>query len=388
MTKSEPRQSSLRAVLPPFVTTRLLILITVLFASGLRFDVPVQEFGDRIQEPMITLAQPGLAQKVGTKVLNADAAWYADIARNGYEVKPFDASSEHNWAFFPLFPLLLRAAGKVTGEYGLTGSILSSVLFCFALVQLHKLVLEYGYGPEVANRTIFYLAAYPTSYFFSLPFTESLFLFLSVTSFLAAKQDRWWLAGLCGGLAASTRITGVCLFPVLAIVYWQRYRSINIQALALLLIPAGMVPFMIFLHRITGNAIAFLDIQVAWGHSFGLFLKPLWEYIKSPLEINWRWDFRCLNFLVAVLAFACSAVLFRKKQWAMGTYVLLFVVIPLTAMRLQSLTRYVMVAFPIFIVLAEAGKAARFDQVVKTIFLFALGAMTLLFALHFSMAMS
>jgi hypothetical protein len=388
MSKTPTPQSSLRSVLPAFLLTRLLIFIVFLFAAGLRFDLPVQELGDRIQEPMISLSQPNLVQRLRSKVSNADAGWYIVIAANGYDVQPFDASREHNWAFFPLFPLLLRAFGKITGEYGLTGSILSSLLFLFGLVQLHKLVLELGHKAEDADRAVFYLAAFPTSYFFSLPFTESLFLLLSVSCVLAAKRDSWWLAGLCGGLAASTRITGVCLFPVLALLYWQTYRSINVKALALLLIPAGIVPYMIFLHRITGNPLAFMDIQVAWGHSFGFFLKPLWEYVKSPMEINWRWDFRFLNFLAAILAFGCSVVLFRKKQWAFGTYTLLCVLIPLSAMRLQSLTRYVMVAFPIFIVLAEAGRSHRVDQIIRTVFLFVLGAMTLLFALNFSMAMS
>jgi hypothetical protein len=145
---------------------------------------------------------------------------------------------------------------------------------------------------------------------------------------------------------------------------------------------------MIFLHRITGNALAFMDVQAAWGHSFGFFLRPLWEYLRRPLEINWGWDFRFLNFLAAMLALGCSVVLFRKRQWAMGLYTLLCVFIPLSAMRLQSLTRYTMVAFPIFIVLAQAGRSVLVDQIIRCVFLFTLGAMTLLFALHFSMAMS
>src|SRR4029453_10865316 len=179
-----------------FVITRALIFLVLLFASALHFDVPVQEFGDRIQEPIISLRDSGLAARLGNKGLNADALWYADIARNGYERAPFEASKEHNWAFFPLFPLLLRLAGKITGEYGLTGSILASVFFLLALIQLHRLVLELGYEPDTADRAVFYLAVFPVSYFFSLPFTESLFLLLSVSSIRAAVKNSWWLAGL------------------------------------------------------------------------------------------------------------------------------------------------------------------------------------------------
>jgi hypothetical protein len=381
-------RSSLRAALFPFLLTRFLIFVLLLFASALSFDEPVQEFGARIQEPVISLTQPGLMHSLRTKLTNSDAGWYVEIAAHGYERQPFDATREHNWAFFPLFPLLLGFFGRITGEYGLTGSILSSLFFLLALVQLHRLVLAFGFESEHAHRSVFYLAAFPTSYFFSLPFTESLFLLLSVSCFLAAKKDAWWLAGVFGGLAAGTRITGLCLFPALALLYWQRYGRLNANVFSLLLIPAGIVPYMIFLHRVTGNAFAFFDVQAAWGHSPGLFLRPLWEYLKDPLDLSFRWDFRLLNFLAALLGFACGAVLLKRKQWALGTYTLLCVILPLSAMHLQSLTRYTMIAFPIFILLAEAGKSSRIDETIRTVFLFLLGVMTLLFALHFSMAMS
>ena len=381
-------RKSLSPALFAFLVTRALILMVFLFASGLRLDEPVQQFGDRIQEPMISLRDSSLLQRLGNKVLNADALWYADIARNGYERLPFEATREHNWAFFPLFPLILRLAARITGEYGLTGSILSNVFFLAALVQLHQLFLEFRYPPDETQRAVFYLAVFPTSYFFSLPFTESLFLFLSVSCFLSAKKGAWWLAGLLGGLAASTRITGLCLFPALVVLYWQQYRTVKINALALLIIPAGIVPYMIFLHLVTGNALAFLDVQAAWGHAFGFFLKPMWEYVKTPLDINFRWDFRFLNFFAGVLGFVGAWVLFRRKQWALAIYTLLCVVIPLSAMRLQSLSRYTMIAFPLFIVLAGFGRSQRVDDTIRTVFAFTLGVMTLLFALHFSMAMS
>ena len=381
-------RSSLRAALFPFFLTRFLIFVLLLFASALSFDEPVQEFGARIQEPVISLNQPSLVQRLGTKLANSDAGWYVGIAAHGYERQPFDATREHNWAFFPVFPLLLRLVGKITGEYAVTGSILSSLLFLLALVQLHRLVLAFGFESADAQRSVFYLAAFPASYFFSLPFTESLFLFLSVSCFLAAKKDAWWLAGVFGGLAASTRITGLCLFPALALLYWQRYDGINANVVSLLLIPAGIVPYMIFLHRVTGNALAFFDVQAAWGHSLGIFLRPLWEYLKNPLDISFRWDFRLLNFLAALLGLACGAVLLKRKQWALATYTLLCVILPLSAMHLQSLTRYTMIAFPIFLLLGEVGRSSLLDQIIRTVFVFVLGVMTLLFAINFSMAMS
>ena len=381
---------SFRSALFAFLITRLLILVIFLLATNLRLEDPVPDFGTAVQEPVISLRQPNLAQRMGRAMLYADALWYTDIARLGYEHQPFEATRQHSWAFLPLFPLVYRLAANLTGEYPLTGAILSSIFFLLALIHLHKMIVELKYYPEDANRAVFYLAAFPTSYFFSLPVTESLFLLLSVSSFRSARNDSWWMAGTFGGLAAATRVAGLFLLPVLVIFYWQQHRSdfLKVRLLALLLVPAGILPFMIYLHYITGDALAFLHIQAAWGHSFVFFLKPIWSYIANPLDINMGWDFRLLNFVCATMMFVCGLVLLKRRQWALAVYTLLSVVVPLSGTMLQSLTRYTMVTFPVFIVLAIAGRSYLVDQTIRTVFVILLGLMTALFALHFGMAMS
>jgi len=385
-----PRISAkvLRAALLPFLLTRILILTVFVLGAALTFDEPVQELGARIQEPVLSLRQPDLKERFDRSVSNADAGWYLRIARDGYERQPFEATQQHNWAFLPVFPLVYRFAMKLTGENAVTGVLLSTLIFLLALMQLYQLVREFGYEPGDAARSIFYLAAFPTSYFFSLPVTESLFLLLSVCCFLAAKRDKWWLAGIYGGIAASTRVAGLYMLPALALLYWEQQRSLNHRALALLLIPAGMVPYILFLHRITGDGFAFLKVQAAWGHRIGFFLLPLWECLKNPTLLSFRWNFYFLNFLAAMLAMICSGVMFKRKQWSLGVYTTLSIIIPLSGMSLQSVARYTMLAFPIFILLAEAGRNRIVDQTIRTVFLFLLALLTGLFVLHFSMAMS
>ena len=100
------------------------------------------------------------------------------------------------------------------------------------------------------------------------------------------------------------------------------------------------------------------------------------------------WDFRLLNFVCATIMFVCGLVLLKRRQWALAVYTLLSVVVPLSGTMLQSLTRYTMVTFPVFIVLAIAGRSYLVDQTIRTVFVILLGLMTALFALHFGMAMS
>jgi len=317
-----------------------------------------------------------------------DSWWHAGIAEEGYEKRFFTAGEQHNWAFFPLYPLLLRAAARITGGYLLTGMLLSSLLFFFALVLLHKTAIAFGGDAGTADRAIFYTAFFPVSYFFSLPMTESLFLLLSVGSFYAAKRNRWWMAGSIGALASATRAPGIILLPALFVLYLQQYRwRWRWNFLSLFIIPSGLLAFMFYLHAITLNAFAFMDVQAAWGRQGGLFLAPLYNYLRDPLEVSSVWDFKALNFIAAATSFACSFWLMRRREWSLAVYALLLVVLPLSSLSLQSLSRYTMVNFPVLLILGFAGRSTVIDQALRTAFITLLALLTALYTAHFSFAM-
>jgi Gpi18-like mannosyltransferase len=330
------------------------------------------------------------ARVLRQEVLTADANWYIGIAEHGYEQGPFKADVPHNWAFFPLFPMTLRLTSYLTSEFVLTGMALSQLFFLLALFLLHRLCLSFGLSADAADRCLSYLAFFPTSYFFSLPLPEALFLMLTVGSFYLAKRERWWLAGLCGAFASATRTAGVLLLPALAILYWQTYRPLRPlrkDMPALLLIPGGLVCFMIYLNAITGNPLAFGGAMAAWGREAGFFLRPLYDYLHHPAEIAMHWDFRLLNFLAAVLALAAGIVLL-KRQFALATFTLLSALVALSSTILQSQARYMMVVFPIYLVLATWTHRPKVNQMVFAVFLVLFTLMTALFAAHFTMALS
>jgi hypothetical protein len=183
----------------------------------------------------------------------------------------------------------------------------------------------------------------------------------------------------------------VLLLPALAVLYWQKYRPLRPwrkDVLALLLIPGGLVCFMIYLNAITGNPFAFGGAMEAWGREAGIFVWPLYDYLRHPGEIAAHWDFRLLNFLAAILALAAGGVLLKRRQFALGTYTLLSALVALSSTLLQSQARYMMVVFPIYMVLATWGQRARVDRMIFAIFLVLFALMTALFAAHFTMALS
>jgi hypothetical protein len=383
----------LRPAVVGFVLSRTIVLALFVLAGNTRIPEPDVQSG--LFEPDIVLPPPAaLITRLRETIDVADVGWYALIARDGYENAPFDADDPHNWAFFPLFPLVLRSAMAVTGEAQLTGMALSSLLFLAALFILHAYVRGRGNDLATADRTVLYVALFPTSYFFSLPMTESLFLLLTLSSIFAAERQRWWLSGVLGALASATRVTGVLVLAPLLIIAWLQARSRGWKwtpAIGwLVLVPAGLVAFMLYLSVITGNPFAFRDIQAAWGRSFGLHAlgRAALDYVLHPDAISLSWDFKLLNFAAALLALGSSVVLAVRRDWALAAYTLMSVLVPLGSGSLQALGRYVLVLFPIMLVLGWAGRRPLVDQSLRTVFAVLLGLLAALFAAHFTIALA
>ena len=389
---------SVRRAFFVFSLTRVLLL--AIFIIGGQMDRVSSGSTDTIRDLSLSLGKIPVSRVLQRTISTADVNWYYSVAHDGYERIPFNADRPHNWAFFPLFPMLWRLAARVTGEYPISGLLISHLFFFLGLIFTHKAAQAFGFGKVLADRGLFYLAVFPTSYFYSLPLTESLFLFLSAASIYSAKQGRWWMAGLAGGLASLTRVTGVLIFPALLVLYWETYGG-NLRSkaawrsalfhkefLSLFLVPAGIGSFMFYLYTITGNPLAFKDILVSWGRGIGFFPVTLFGYLRNPWLIAVPWDFRLVNFTGAALALICGAWLIKHRQWALGLYTLLCVIAALSSLLLQSQARYAMVLFPIYFVLAKAGNRPHVDEAIRTVSIALFTLMTALFLTHFSLAMS
>ena len=89
-----------------------------------------------------------------------------------------------------------------------------------------------------------------------------------VLTVLGAMSGRWWVAGIVGGFATATRFAGILLVPLLVILFFQRDDRPRARVAWVALVPAGLVAFMWHLHRVTGDAFAFLhdgNMQVRGG---------------------------------------------------------------------------------------------------------------------------
>lgn len=282
-----------------------------------------------------------------------DANWYMSIINGGYE---WVDGMQSNVAFFPLYPFLVRISGwALGGRYLLAGLLLSMALLFLALLYLYRLVAE-DHGEQAAARTVWFIAIFPTAFFFNSFYTESLFLLTSVASFYHARKSNWALAGLWGLLASLTRVTGVLLLIPLAWEYMSQrsfdFKRLRPSLLWLGLVPGGTLLYIGYLYRDFQRPLAFAEAQVdAWSHKFTPFLGSI------PHDINlfftrtheaWViYDIICVLFVLALLVVA-----FKYLRGSYILYTLVNLVFVLVSGSVRSMSRYTLVVFPVFILLA------------------------------------
>jgi Mannosyltransferase (PIG-V) len=258
-------RTALRDTWQVAVASRALIWVVAIVAV-LRFGVE-----PKITPPHEVVLGSWTPQLLVAPAVPWDAGHYVAIAQHGYDT-PMRA------AFFPLYPLLVRGVGAVIGSEVWAGVVLALGALFAALYLLHRLVaLELG--PRYPRAALLVTALFPTAFFFSAIYTESLFLALTVGAFYFARRERWALAALCGALAAATRNTGVLLLVPLALMPRARRRD----AAWLAAIPAGLVAVLAYwAHR--GNWKAPFDAQRFWDRSFsplGGLLHGSWDAVVS-----------------------------------------------------------------------------------------------------------
>jgi Mannosyltransferase (PIG-V) len=323
-----------------------------------------------------------VGEVLGAPAVRWDSSYYVFTAQHGYEALG-------QTAFFPFYPLVMRAVATVTYSEVVAGVLVSLVSFAVALVLLHRLA-DIDFGPAVARRTVWLLALFPASVFFSAVYTEGLFLALSVGAVYAARRGSWAWAGALGGMAALTRNTGVLIGVAVLLMYLYgpradkpsttlkgvrplaerlrpRYR-LRADALWLLLIPAGLVVFAVYTWIVYDSPFASYDAQAIFHREFLGPFSALWyggrdvgQAIGDLLGISngegIGASLRTLALAGTVVgALVATAGALRRLPVAYGAYALAALLPPLSTPwpdhPLWSTPRFIAVLFPLFLWLA------------------------------------
>jgi len=285
-----------------------------------------------------------------------DTNWYLKIAQSGY------SESDGSTAFFPLYPLLVKLFGFILGNNLLAGLLISNLALLGALVLLYKLALEY-FEVGVVRRTLVYLMLFPTSFFFFSAYTEAPFLFLVLASLFAANRRRWVWAALFGSLAALTRLQGVLMFIPLIYMWWRQLDNRRwLNGIALTLVPISTLGFLFYtrlsligMYQNTLNAVFVWPWMNIWADALMLIHGK-----GTVIEI--------FNLFVTSLFGILIVVAWRKipREWFF--YSIAMYLAPLfrmtTIQPLVSMSRYVLVLFPLFCLLGQWGERPWVNRII------------------------
>lgn len=295
-----------------------------------------------------------------------DSGWYWDIATHGYYFRPDGPSSI---AFFPLYPMLMRLAAAPFGggdrATWIAGILVSLLAYVGALVALHRLAMRLSGSREAARRTVLLVVVFPWSLFMTRVYSESVFLLTSVLAISAAYDRRWWYAGVWGALATLTRPNGILIaLPLVILAMSDRpgIRPLAMRAAALTPIPLAFAGFCAYVYALSGDALGWMAAQSHWGYSLG---HPPWQQLQRVLGVfadAGAYDYfftsklapvELLQATTALLFVVLTPVIFQRLGAAMGAYVLVSLLVPLSSNTLEGLGRYASVLFPAFIVVGS-----------------------------------
>ncbi|MDZ4158351.1 MAG: mannosyltransferase family protein, partial [Anaerolineaceae bacterium] len=307
-----------------------------------------------------------------------DARWYLSIIEKGYTVPPDLTTQISNVAFFPLYPYLIKGiawflpdawAAKASVQL-LIGILLSNLCFLAAAGLLYQLISEWTGKEKTASLTLKLLFIFPTSFYFSCFYTESLFLFLSAACFMAAWKRKWWAAGLFGGLLALTRPQGVFIAVPMVWLYMEsrqwKVRAIRSDLAWLVGIPAAVAVHFVSLFPLSGSYWAPLLAQRSWRQEGTNLINDIGFIISTPAADVFKLDafFWVVFFFLAVIA------IWRLPSPALAIYTILLLMLPISMGAFTSVSRYLVVCFPVFIVAADMLRNRSFLEKLVTTLLF------------------
>jgi hypothetical protein len=361
MPTGEQRMRLLRTAVIAFIVLRL--VVTVISGLAVTYGDDVETIDPAARD---MLDEPSLDEGVAGVLLGPwqrqDALRYLRIARDGYAT---DADS----VFAPAYPLMIRAVAMPLGGGGqarVVAALLISNVAALVAFYLFLRLISRHFGEATGRRALLALVVFPTSFFLVAAYTESLFLCFMLASLLRLDEERHVEAGLFGALAALSRLTGwVVAVPLLWSV-WTRRRQIIESG------PVSVVSNLVF----AGLPVAAAGGFLGYRHLAGLppisnvyegywltstswpgkaLLRALGWIVTGSVPEKYGMSFRLdvLSMLLALGACVWGFGRMPRPWWLYTVMATLFVLLPDSYERtVNSTSRYVLVIFPIFVMLA------------------------------------
>ncbi|HOA66376.1 MAG TPA: hypothetical protein PKL25_04835 [Phycicoccus elongatus] len=316
-----------------------------------------------------------------------DSKWYERIARHGYPVPlPLDPQTGRftysAWAFYPLFPLLMRGLDAIGVPFIVGALVLNVVLSTLAAVLIWATLHQGTHADPQPQRARLALVAaclwsfYPATPVMLKPYTEALAMVLIAASLWALLRRRYLLVALLSVPLGFTRGVAPALglaALVHLVVRWREDRRAGLDPLrgarvaaVVMLVMTGLsgVAWPLVAGWVSGIPSAFFEVQAAWGMQPSAGPFTLW--------LQWAWDSKGVLGVIVIVGLVATYISLiagrhgrwipvEVRAWAIAYPIYLFAVVrPIT-----SMWRFLLLDFPLAALAASvAMRTSNGSQVV------------------------
>lgn len=357
--KQKSKKEIFQAVIGPLIFSRFVLLLVAWFSQY--FQASTQYFPANHATSQFAFSSFRFLDVWG----RWDSGWYLKIAQQGYLFSNVGEQQGNSFAFFPLYPSLIKLFSLIIPQQFLSQEVwlfiavaLSNLFFLFGLVLFYYLVKDIlldklkteKEATSIASKSVILLLFFPTSFFFSAAYSEALFFLLAVGSFSLIRSKKYFLASLVISLASVTRPYGILLLLPLLIDYFQdrkwQISKINWQLFSFVLPILALGAYLYYCYIQSGDFLTFLHAQGEWSKQLSWPFKSISQPIHfigyiTPLEKS----FTIGSLLLLLLSFKLLPI-----SWVIWANILNL--IPLLSGTIISNLRYLILLFPLFVVLA------------------------------------
>ena len=136
------------------------------------------------------------------------------------------------------------------------------------------------------------------------------------------------------------------------------------------MIPCGLLSYVLFLNHYFADPLAFMTVQAAWQREslgmLAILARDIEGFIYGLKHQEFFYQV-ILDVPVLLISLVMSVFVWRRLGAGYALYVLLGLIVPASSST-QSISRYVLVLFPLFMMLAQWGQNRRFHGVLVVVF--------------------
>lgn len=296
------------------------------------------------------LDQPGSTPDLSSHFVTWDAQIYLHLARVGYSQGGFDN------AFYPLFPMLIKAGTFARQRDYSENGLALSILFTMAAMGLMYRISVRRFGAQRAFWGSFFLLIFPCGFFLGLIYTESLFLALILLIVWGEQEGEIWAVALGSFLAPLCRPTGLLLALPLGVGAWRKKDRGSFLALGAWVL--GVLAYLGLMTFWTGNPWAGFEAQ-KWsvGHfSVMNLFHPLDWFLRNFIQVHYSLmdlGTSVLDRFYFVGFLATLGMAWKELTAWERAYCLALGLVPALSGDLMSYGRYLLALYPLFLFLGK-----------------------------------